>query len=412
MAKTKPKRKIVKKKSGRKVSVKQLLGLLSDELLENISDQVQVDYQVKKLHGALFFNLLLYGVLKKGKLSTRLLEQLYNSSAFEKIGQTNGHQTRHSSIADRLNNINVKFFQAVFEQLQKHLEKNYTRSSSRDAKKLIRFDSTMVAIAAGLIKEGMTVGKTARKTPGKKQLKFTIGLKEELPSDVHLYMQNTYLNEDKAIGEAIFKSNQTVNSIVVFDRGVTARKTFDALEDEQILFVTRLRPDAVYNFLETHSNVEGKETTALTFEEDIIVSLQNGKHVDSKYNYRLIKAKLKDEKPIFFLTNVMDLATEEITDIYKRRWDIEVFFKFLKQELNFERLLSESRNGIEVIMYVRLIAAMLILIFKKQNDINGYKIAKSVFEEELEIEIIKTFVEFCDGNPEKVAQLYEIKVFT
>jgi len=136
---------------------------LSDELLENISEQVQVDFQVKKLHGALFFNLLLYGVLKRGKLSTRLLEQLYNSSAFGKIGQTNGHQTRHSSIADRLNNINVKFFQALFEQLQKQLEKNYVKTSSRDAKKLIRFDSTMVAIAAGLIKEGMTVGKTAKK---------------------------------------------------------------------------------------------------------------------------------------------------------------------------------------------------------------------------------------------------------
>ena len=103
MAKANPTRKIVKKKPGRKVSVKQLLSLLSDELLENISEQVQVDFQVKKLHGALFFNLLLYGVLKRGKLSTRLLEQLYNSSAFEKIGQTNGHQTRHSSIADRLN---------------------------------------------------------------------------------------------------------------------------------------------------------------------------------------------------------------------------------------------------------------------------------------------------------------------
>jgi hypothetical protein len=340
------------------------------------------------------------------------LEQLYNSSAFEKIGQTNGHQTRHSSIADRLNNINVKFFQALFEQLQKQLEKNYVKTSSRDAKKLIRFDSTMVAIAAGLIKEGMTVGKTAKKTPGKKQLKFTIGLKEELPTDIHLYTQNTYLNEDKAIGEAIFKSSHTINSIAVFDRGVTARKTYDALEDEQILFVTRLRPDAVYNFLETHSNVEGKETAALTFEMDIIVSLQNGKHVDSKYNYRLIKAKLKDGKPISFLTNVMDLATEEIADIYKRRWDIEVFFKFLKQELNIERLLSESRNGIEVVMYVRLIAAMLILIFKKQNDISGYKIAKAIFEEELEIEIIKTFVEFCGGNTEKVYELYGIKQFT
>jgi hypothetical protein len=401
-----------RKKSPRKVSVSELMGLLSTELLDSISEQTRVDFQVKKFNGILFFQLLLYGVLKNGRLSTRLLEQLYNSATFGRIAHTKGHQTRHSSIADRLNNINVKFFQALFEQLQVQLEKNYAKTSSLTAKKLLRFDSTMVAIGAGLIKEGMTVGKTARKKPAKKQLKFTMGLKGELPSDMHLYTQNTYLSEDKAIGEAIVKSRHTLNSIVVFDRGVTARQTFDALEDEQILFVTRLRPDAVDNFLETHAKVEGKETPALIFKQDIIVSL-HGTRGNTRHNYRLIKAVLKkDFTPIHFLTNVMDMECEKIAEIYKRRWDIEVFFKFLKQELNIERLLSESRNGIEVIMYVRLIAAMLILIFKKKNDIEGYKIAKIIFEEELEMEIIKELVKFCGGNPELLSQLSELNNFT
>ena len=79
-------------------------------------------------------------------------------------------------------------------------------------------------------------------------------------------------------------------------------------------------------------------------------------------------------KPLWFLTNKFDLSIEEIIEVYKRRWDIEVFFRFIKQELNFKHFMSTNINGIKVILYMTLILAMLILMFKKLNNI-GYKIA-------------------------------------
>lgn len=399
--------------SSKRVTVKQLLGYLPQEMLQAIAEQTQVDYQVKKLNGVVFFQLLLYGVLKYGKLSTRLLEQLYNSPAFKALSPTKNHRTRHSSIADRLRNINPAFFKALFEQMHLQLEKQYGKALPQRARQLLRFDSTMVAIGAGLIKEGMDVGKKAQKTPGKKQLKFTIGLKEELPADMHLYTDKSYLSEDKAIGEAIQKSRHTAKSILVFDRGVTARKTFEKLCEEQVLFVTRLRTDAVYNFLEQHQPVQGIENEHLVFQEDVIISLQDSKGKNTSFNYRLIKAAVKQQQtPIFFLTNIMDMDCVEIAELYRKRWDIEVFFKFLKQELNIETLLSYERNGIESLMYVRLIAAMLILIFKKKNDIEGYKIAKIIFESDLEMEIIAGIVEACGGDPSFLARLSVIQTLT
>ncbi|WP_346883986.1 transposase, partial [uncultured Algibacter sp.] len=83
--------------------------------------------------------------------------------------------------------------------------------------------------------------------------------------------------------------------------------------------------------------------------------------------FRLIVAKTKTEesKEFWFITNEFDLSAKEIAQAYGRRWDIEVFFRFIKQELNVSHLVSLNKNGIEVMLYMTLIVAMLILIYKK-----------------------------------------------
>ena len=64
------------------------------------------------------------------------------------------------------------------------------------------------------------------------------------------------------------------------------------------------------------------------------------------------------------MTNEFELSAKEIADYYRKRWDIEVFFRFLKQELNLSHLVSMNKNGIEVMIYMTMIASMLLLIYK------------------------------------------------
>lgn len=118
--------------------------------------------------------------------------------------------------------------------------------------------------------------------------------------------------------------------------------------------------------------------------------------------FRLIRAQsLQSQEQLFFITNIWDMDAEDITEIYKKRWDIEVFFKFLKQEMNLRRFTSYSENGIKVMLYITLIAAMLILIYKKLNQLSGYKRAKKLFIEELDTELIREIVILCGGNPDQ-----------
>ncbi|PZU91643.1 MAG: hypothetical protein DI529_00310 [Chryseobacterium sp.] len=86
------------------------------------------------------------------------------------------------------------------------------------------------------------------------------------------------------------------------------------------------------------------------------------------------------------------LSAKDVADIYKQRWEIEVFFRFIKQNLNFSHLLSRNINGVKVIMYMTLITSILLIVYKKINELKGYKIPKLKFAQELEVLIIKDIV--------------------
>lgn len=390
----------------RKLSVSKLIKMVPQELLENLADDTQVDYQVKHLYGALMFKLFLFSILKSERLSTRLMELFYNSSEFMVFSGKGGHTTRHSSIADRIKSIDSKYFAQIFEAIRGMLEKQI-RKNGKKIMDILRFDSTLVSIGAKLVDYGFQVGKKASKDNGRKQLKFTIGLKGILPSDAHLFTNQVQPNEDFALREAIVKSSHTKDCIVVFDRGLQKRKTLAEFDGSDINFVTRANDYIRYEQIEVYKKVTGRKTLTLVFEQDLLVYLfdHNNKRINTPF--RLIKARSKQSgEPILFLTNIKHLKAGEISEIYSRRWDIEVFFRFIKQELNFSHLISYNENGTKVMMYMVLITAMLILIYKKVNHIEGYKIAKLKLTDELQMELIKEVVLICGGDPKKMKRIY------
>jgi IS4 transposase len=131
--------------------------------------------------------------------------------------------------------------------------------------------------------------------------------------------------------------------------------------------------------------------------------------VRATYPLRCIEgSRTEDGQEIAFITNIEELSAADITLIYKRRWDIEVFFKFLKQELNFSHLINRSENGIKVMLYATMIAAILLLTYKELNGLKGYKIMKQRFVNDLERLLMKDFVILCGGDPNKVDSLLKI----
>ena len=258
----------------------------------------------------------------------------------------------------------------------------------------------MVAISSKLVDWGMRVGSKSNK----KQIKFTVGLHGSLPCDFKIFTESKYLCEDLTIPEVVLNYKHNKESIVTFDRGVQKKLTFAKFSQENIIFVTRLRTNVSYTLIESFPTPENDENENIIIEEDLKVYFKDWKSQKQiQTPFRIIKARIKDSnESIYFSSNNFDLKAFEITQIYRKRWEIEVFFRFIKQQLNFSQLINRNLNGIEVMVYMTLILSMMIIVYRKKNKLKGYKIIKMKISNELHKELIREIVILSGGNPEKV----------
>jgi hypothetical protein len=374
--------------------VNRLLSFISDEELEAFALETDVNKHTKKLHGQLLFKLLLYCFVTEKENSLRGIQSALESAIFRALsGTPSKFSIVHSSISERLNVINHQFFEKIFS----HCAKAYRGTVANLNKNIVRFDSTIVSMSTKLINIGYNLkGGDAEKY---RLLKFTIGY-SNMPDCICFYKDQTYNSENKALSETIIANQKSSNQINVFDRGITSRDNYDKLTEKNILFVSRLTPGAKHDIYKANTLKKKLETNTLKIISDSWVYLYTMKSKRTKYPVRLIEAVSKDDgTPLVFITNIADITEVEITEIYRSRWDIEVFFKFIKQHLNFSHLLNRTENGIKVVMYVTMIVAILLAEYKKQKQLIGFKIPKRKFSQELENDILYNLVIFCKGNP-------------
>jgi len=386
------------------MDVNQLLSLLPENALTELALSTKVDRYSKKLQGELVFKLLLHCILSYKDNSLRTMESAYESIGFRLLNAKLKSESIHfSSISERLSVIDPVYFEKLYQLC---LEK-YGNLLPQPQQVLLRFDSTIVALSGKLLRTGYQIkGGDAEYL---KLLKFTIGF-SNLPVAVHFFTEQIYTSENVALKEAVlsFKPGDTT-IIRVFDRGITSRKTYDEFTEKNIPFISRInakskRQQQIDNQLE-----QPVQTDTLDIYSDSFVYLFKESHVRAAHPIRCIEAVRKETgESIHFVTNIKELSAEDIALLYKHRWDIEVFFKFLKQELNFSHLINRSENGIRVMLYCTMIAAILLLTYKKINGLTGYKIMRQRFINDLEKLLMKDFVILCGGNPDMVENLLKI----
>jgi transposase len=380
------------------IGVSDLLKLIPDDLLLDLAAETKVDFQVKKLFGRNIFNLLLYGLLSSARIGLRSLEDFYNSRKFKALFKLPGTpaNAKYNSFSARLATMNVSYFEKAYQAIYEQCSLLYDELTLSMRYKITRVDSTMVCQTATKLEQGINVGV---KKDGKKQIKYTISLTDMFPSSVEVFTQQKYISENLTIPKAILKViDKSKDNVFVFDRGVSSRKAFCELDENECSFVTRLHVDARHVVLDDIDVPNDLVVGNLTVLKDQRVYLyRSGDHI-VEHPFRLIQTQNEKGAKYWFLTNRFDLTCEEIILIYKHRWDIEVFFRFIKQELNFSHLISVNENGIKIILYMTLILAMLILIYKKINDF-GYKTAKRRFAMELEYIIDDYMIVQSGGDP-------------
>lgn len=145
--------------------------------------------------------------------------------------------------------------------------------------------------------------------------------------------------------------------IYLFDRGYYDYKWYDQLTDKGIKFVTRGVKNAV---------VMDEEFLGSEKEKDIYDSIiRMGTTVSNNltvHKYREVMTFTEDGEPITFITNIFDLTKEEVILMYKKRWEIELFFKWIKQNLRIKKSIGYNENAIKIQIFSALITYMLIYL--------------------------------------------------
>lgn len=395
-----------------KISLKQVLEFIPEALLSHLSATSKVDHYSKVLRGKKMFYLLLFCIFDNEKLSQRTLEDTFNSSGFKALfGLGEEEKVRRSSISERLSKIDPNYFKEIYEQMYERFSELYSKTEI-EKYNLIRVDSTIVADTCVKLKEGID------QKSGKKLVKFSFSFDGILPSGVEVFTGQKYSSEESALPEAILKQvkkEEHHGNIYLIDRGLQSTRVMKDFDEKSVKFIIRSKENR--KFEETVSFLNEKKVEKWDDWEvvkDSKVKLYTGKPIQNKRgnlhyreekvetDFRLVVIKNeKTDKEFWFLTNEFELSAKEISDYYKKRWDIEVFFRFMKQELNLSHLVSLNKNGIEVMIYMTMIASMLLLIYKKANDL-GYKTAKRRIAMELRDMITAILIVFAGGDPAKV----------
>jgi hypothetical protein len=145
-------------------------------------------------------------------------------------------------------------------------------------------------------------------------------------------------------------------TILVMDRGFVNFSWFRQLNESGVLFITRIKKDTAYEVVESHPIMKEK---GLVSDERIRLTAKRSRRRYPEI-LRLVTIDTDDGQRLEFLTNHMTLSASTIADIYKDRWQIEIFFKLLKQNLRIKSFVGVSANAVWIQIWTALIAMLLI----------------------------------------------------
>jgi len=154
-------------------------------------------------------------------------------------------------------------------------------------------------------------------------------------------------------------------AVVVFDRGYVDYEWFRTLGVRGIYFVTRLKKNCHYRVLEERPVVRGIVRDQIVEVFDVRTA-RRPDYVPLRL--RRIEVAVSDEEPnLVFFSNYLKLGATTISRIYKERWQIELFFKALKQNLKVKTFIGTSANAIQIQLWTALIAMLLVRYLKLKS---------------------------------------------
>ena len=344
----------------------QLISLLDRSKILVISRENGGERYVKHFDAWQHLVIMLYAVIKRFDSLREITNSMFpEARKFSHLSIS--MMPRRSTLSDA----NARRSEVIFEETYRDLYATYKGELSSDSRKhqtpkwldrLQIIDSTTITLFSNLIFKG--VGrhpKTGRKKGGIK-VHANIHANEGVPSDIRFTSAAT--NDSFMLKP----SNYASGDLLAMDRAYIDYAKFEEMTRRGVTYVTKMKKNLVYTVErdKMYMSPEGLmeyRVQHVTFTkrakdgEDIVHHARIVTYVDVKKT----RAKL-----VSLLTNDMEMEAEEIVGIFRKRWEIELIFKQIKQNFPLRYFYGESANAIKIQIWVTLIANMLLMVMQKR----------------------------------------------
>ena len=341
----------------------QVINLLDKRKVFQISQLLGGERYVKRFNVWVHLVVMLYAVIKRfdslREITTSLLADTHKLAHLGinfKIGR--------STLADANARRSEKIFEAIYRQLYATYHTYLSSDSRRKSTpkwmdKLKIIDSTTISLFSNLIFKGVVRHPKTGKKKGGIKVHTVIQANEGVPSDVRF--------TSAATNDSFMLTPKTLSKgdIVAMDRAYINYEKFEKLTERGVIYVTKMKKGLVYTILNDtmYQTLDGLMEVRV---QEVLFTKQLKEDQRIEHHARIVTyVDEKKHKLISLLTNDMNSNPDEIVAIYRKRWEIELLFKQIKQNFPLRYFYGESANAIKVQIWITLIANLLLMVIQR-----------------------------------------------
>lgn len=341
----------------------QLIELVSAKSFQTIVNRYSGEYKVKEFSCWKQFLCMAFGQLThRESLSDTLLCLKANANKLYHLGI--GDVVAKSTLSKANENRSFQIYEDLAMLLIQEAKQLYISDTDLE----VHLKNNVFAIDATTIDLCLSTfyWATFRTTKGGIKLHTQLDLKTSIPT--FILITNALVHDVNALDYITFEAN----SFYVMDRGYVDYRRLYHIHQCQAFYVTRAKDNMDYRRLYSHKVDKSK---GVLCDQTIML---NGYYAAKDYPEKIRRIKFYDEetgKVLIFLTNNFHLKATDIAKLYKHRWKIELFFKWIKQHLKIKSFWGHSENAVKTQVWIAVSVYVLVAIAKKK-----YRIENSLYE--------------------------------
>ena len=338
----------------------QLISLLDLNKIRTISKKHMSDYYVKKFDTSDHLISMLFSTFAN---CTSLREVAASMLGLK--GKMNHFQLKHIPYRSTLSDANKRRSHLVFQDVYYSLLKEY-HSIISDSRQTYAWENRLEIIDSStisLFKDILScVGRKSNngKRKGGIKVHTQINLQDRVPKLIWFSAATTH---DKQFLKHVELEK---GRIAVFDKGYNDYKTFDEFNESGIFFVTRLKSNASYESVKENDIPSYIDDGVLKDEVIRVDVKENGAYLKTIELRKVAYWDDENKRCFEFITNLHGMNAGHIALIYKKRWQIELLFKQLKQNFPLKFFLGDNENAIKIQIWCALIVNLLLTVIQKK----------------------------------------------